>query len=192
MRMMVMILGCIPSLKMHITLHDTRPVQKTYMSVPRPLHKEVKAYLQDLLNRGWITPSQSPYSSPVVCVHKKDGSLHLCCDYRELNCKSVPDRHPIPRIQDMLDTLGGSLYFSVLDQGKAYRQGFLDEESCPLTAFITPWGLYKWVCIPFGLSSAPAEFQCSMEHCLAGLRDTICLPYMDDNLVHSGSFDEHL
>lgn len=94
-------IGCIPSLWMHITLHDTSPVQNTYMSVPRLLHKEVKEYLQDLLNRSWVTPSRSTYSSPVVCACKKDGTLHLCCEYRELNGKSVPDGNPIPRIKEM-------------------------------------------------------------------------------------------
>ncbi len=151
--------GCIPTLNMHITLHDKSPVQKTYISVPKPLLQEVKEYLQDLLNRGWISKSRSPYSSPVVCVRKKDGSLRLCCDYRQLNRKSVPDRHPIPRIQDTLDFLSGSSWFSVLDQGKAYHKGFLHEESRPLTAFVTPWGLFQWNRIPLNWNDLPTPIR---------------------------------
>lgn len=109
--------------------------------MPRPLYQEVKAYLQDLLDKGWISKSYSSYSSAVVCVRKKCGALRLCVDYRALNSKTIPDRQPIPRIQDAINTLQGNSWFSLLDQGKAYHQGFMDEDSKALTAFVTPWGL---------------------------------------------------
>ena len=133
-------IGCAEGLKLPINLSDPKPVQKTYTSIPKPLYPEVKQHIEDLLNKRFIKKSTSNYSSPVVCVRKKDGTLRLCVDYRQLNAKTIPDRHPLPRVKDTHQSLGGNSWFSLLDQGKAYHQGFVQETYRHLTAFITPLG----------------------------------------------------
>ena len=160
--------------------------------MPRPLYTEVKSYIEDLLNKEFIAPSTSALSSPVVCVRKKDGSLRLCVDYRGLNGKTIKDCHPLPRIQETLDNLGGKQWFTVLDQGKAYHRGFISPWDRHLTAFITPWGLFEWVRIPFELTNASAAFQRHMENILRDLRDEIVIPYLDDLIVFSKCFDNHI
>lgn len=126
--------GYIKNLKMDIRLTDDVPVAKTYNAIPRPLYDEVKSHIQDLLNKGFIRKSTSPYASAVVCVRKRDGSLRLCINYRGLNKKTIPDKHPIPHIQEILDGLGGNTWFTVLDQGKAYHQGSISEDAKKFTA----------------------------------------------------------
>ena len=116
----------------------------------------------------------------------------LCVDFSALNKQTRPERHPIPRIQQTLDNLGGNSWSFVLDRGRAYHQGFMSQNSQPLTAFITPWGLDEWIWIPFGLSRAPGALQRFMENCLGDLRDTVCVPYLDDIIIFRATFEEHI
>ena len=112
-------IGCANDLYMKIELTDNTPVAKTYLGVPRSLVGELKEYVKDLLDKGFIQKSRSSYSSPCAVVRKKDGTMRLCVDYRQLNSKTITERHPIPRIQDTLDGFAGQKWFSTLDQGKA-------------------------------------------------------------------------
>lgn len=185
-------IGCAIDLELGLELMDKEPIHSSCMAVPRPLYQEVKDYISNLLQKHWIRRSTSPYSSPIVCVRKKDGSLRLYVDFRKLNAKTVQNQHPIPRVQDALDSLGGSQWFSLLDQSKAYHQGFVKEESRKYTSFVTPWGQYEWNRIPFGLTDAPGIFQAYINEALEGLRGKCCLPYLDDILVYSNSFESHL
>ena len=177
---------------MKIRLEDDIRCQATYNSLLRPLYQKLKHNVEDPLNKQWISDSHSEYSSPVVAVRKRDDRLRLCCDYRKLKAKTIPDHNPLPRIQGIIDSLGKNQYFSLLDQTKTYHQLLMDLEGRKVTAFLTPWGFYERLHIPFGLMNAPACFQRFIECCLGKYRNDFVIPYLDDLLVYSGSFEAHL
>ena len=142
-----------------------------------------------MLKAKIIQPSNSPYSSSVVLVPKPDGSKRVCIDYRKLNAITVADNFPLPRIQDNLDSLSGSQYFTIFDLFSGYFQTFIEKQSIPKTAFTTANGHYEFLRTPFGLRNAPSQFSRLMQ-IIFGKYDFITL-YLDDITVHSKSFSEH-
>ena len=146
--------------------------------------------VQKMLARGVIRPSCSPWASPVVLVTKKDGTTRFCVDYRRLNDVTRKDAYPLPRIDDTLDALKGSMYFSTLDLYSGYWQVKMDSKDQEKTAFTTRQGLFEFCTMPFGLCNAPATFERLMELTLSGLTWKCCLVYLDDIIVYGRNFHE--
>jgi len=145
-----------------------------------------------MLSKNLISPSHSPWASPIALVTKKDGTTRFCVDYRKLNAATKLDVYPLPRIDDSLDLLARCQYFSTLDLASGYWQVGMDSDSQEKTAFVTSNGLYEFTVMPFGLCNAPATFQRLMESVLAGVARDKCLVYLDDVLVMGSTFEEHL
>ena len=178
--------------KHRINTGDSLPVHIPPRRIPHARREEVRKLLQDMLAKGAIQPSDSPWSSPIVLVTKKDGSTRFCVDYRKVNAVTRKDAYPLPRVDDTLDTLAGSKLFSTLDLATGYWQVEVADEDKEKTAFSTPEGLYQFEVMPFGLCNAPATFQRLMDKVLSGLKWYSCLVYIDDIVVVGDSFENHL
>ena len=176
----------------HINTGVSTPIRQSTRRVPLPQRNTVHQLLQEMLKRKVISPSKSPWASPIVLVKKKDGTIRFCVDYRKVNSVTIKDAYPLPRVDDTLDTLAGSVWFTTLDLKSGYWQVEVAPEDRAKTAFCTQEGLYEFNVMPFGLSNAPATFQRLMDSVLAGLQWSTCLVYLDDIIIVGRSFEEHM
>ena len=155
-----------------------------YHMAPAEL-KKLKDQLQDLLSKGFIRPSVSPWGAPVLFVKKKDGTMRMCIDYRQLNKVTVKNKYPLPRIDDLFDQLQGALLFSKIDLRSGYHQLKIRASDIPKTAFRTRYGHYEFLVMSFGLTNAPAAFMELMNWVFRPYLDSFVIVFIDDILVYS-------
>jgi len=187
--------GLTSVVKHRINLTDPEPFKQKCRRIPPAMFSEVRKHLRQLLDSNIIRKSRSPWSSNVVLVRKRDSSLRLCVDFRQLNQKTIKDAYALPRIDELLEKLGGNSYYSVLDMKSGYHQVEVCEEHKERTAFtVGPLGFYEYNRLPFGLSNAPATYQRLMEECLDDLvfgEEQVCQIYLDDVIIASRTIEEH-
>ena len=185
-------LGCTTLISHDIPLLDQVPVRQRYRRLPPSDYEAVKSHINQLLQTQVIRESSSPFSSPLVLVKKKDGSLRMCVDYRQLNAKTRKDAFPLPRIEESLDMLSGARWFSTMDLASGYNQVPVSEGDRAKTAFCTPFGLFEWNRMPFGLCNAPGTFQRLMQRMFGDQQCQAVLLYLDDIVIHSSTVNQHL
>ncbi|GJW56061.1 hypothetical protein Tco_0102792 [Tanacetum coccineum] len=167
------------------------PIAKSpYRLAPSEM-QELSGQLQELQDKGFIRPSHSPWGAPVLFVKKKDGSLRMCIDYRELNKLTVKNRYPLPRIDDLFDQLQGSRFFSKIDLRSGYHQLRVHEDDIPKTAFRTRYGHFEFTVMPFGLTNAPAIFMDLMNRVCKPYLDKFVIVFIDDILIYSKTKEDH-
>lgn len=176
-----------------IRMKDETPFKQRYMLTNPAKQKIISDLVDELLETGCIEPAHSPYSSPIVLAPKKNGKWRLCCDFRQLNSRSVPDAYPLPRINSILERLRDAKYFSTLDLKNGYWQIPMEESSRIFTAFTVPGrGLFQWKVMPFGLHSAPATFQRALDQVIGPEMEPHAFAYLDDIIVIGRTLGEHM
>ena len=172
-------------------LPGTDPIYLTpYRMAPAEL-RELKIQLQELVEKGFIQPSVSPWGAPVLFVRKKDGTLRLCIDYQQLNRVTIKNCYPLPRINDLFDQLRGACVFSKIDLRSGYYQLKVRSEDVPKTAFRTRYGHYEFLVMPFRLTNAPVAFMGLMNEVFQQYLDRFVIVFIDDILVYSKSKEKH-
>lgn len=183
--------GLAKGVEHRIRLTDKTPFRERSRRVSPADLDDLRCHLQGLLAAGVIKESRSPYASPIVLARKKSGKLRMCVDYRTLNQRTIPDQYTVPRIDDALDSLAGSKWFSVLDLRSGYYQIPMAEEDKEKTAFICPLGFYQFERMPQGITGAPATFQRLMEKAVGDMHMLEVIVYLDDLIVFGRTLEEH-
>ena len=169
----------------------TKPISKDpYRMAPAEM-AELKKQLDELMEKGFVRPSSSPWGAPVLFVKKKDGSFRLCIDYRGINRVTVKNKYPLPRIDELLDQLRGATCFSKIDLASGYHQIPIAEEDVRKTAFRSRYGHYEFVVMPFGLTNAHAALMKMMNNVFRDYLDEFVIVFIDDILIHSKNQEEH-
>jgi hypothetical protein len=180
-------------LTMHdIDTGDAPPVKSGPARASPAEQKEIKEAIEGMLRGGIIQRSQSPWASRVVLSPKKDGTMRFCVDYRKLNELTVKDSYPLPHTQDVLDYMSTAQFFSTMDLASGFWQIPLTKRAREKSAFVSKFGLFEFLVMPFGLTNAPATFQRTMDIILSGLTWMECMVYMDDIVIFSNTWKEHL
>ncbi|KAH0689359.1 hypothetical protein KY289_016717 [Solanum tuberosum] len=170
---------------------DTRPISIPPYIMALAELKELKEQLKDLLDKGFIRPNVSPWGAPVLFVRKKDGSLRMCIDYRQLNKVTIKNKYPLPMIDDLFDQLQGASCFSKIDLRSGYHQLKVREYDIPKTAFRTRYGHYEFLVMSFGLTNAPATFMDLMNRVFKPYLDMFVIVFIDDILIYSRNEEDH-